>query len=92
MDDFGALNTRLARGWNTFNTRSVLSHVLLPEGFALNLAVKERARGMYLKEALVGRAGKGAERVRPVRSEPRWQGTLCRSSSLAIVWLQPTAR
>ncbi len=28
----------LARGWNTWNTRSVLSHVHLPSGLALNLA------------------------------------------------------
>jgi len=28
----------LARGWNTWNTRSVLSHVQLPSGFALNLS------------------------------------------------------
>jgi hypothetical protein len=27
-----------ARGWNTWNTRSVLSHVLMPEALALNLS------------------------------------------------------
>ena len=37
MTPYEALQKRLAQGWNTWNTRSVLSHVLLPEGFALNL-------------------------------------------------------
>ena len=27
-----------ATGWNTWNTRSVLSHVLMPEALALNLS------------------------------------------------------
>lgn len=30
--------TALARGWNTWNTRSVLSHVHLPSGLALNFS------------------------------------------------------
>ena len=54
MDEYAALTRRLAVGWNTWNTRSVLSHVLLPHGFALNLGVKEYADGDYLPEALIG--------------------------------------
>lgn len=48
------LNTNLAKGWNTWNTRSVLSHVLLPECFAINLAIKDQS-GKVLEEALIGR-------------------------------------
>ena len=29
----------LARGWNTWNTNSVLSHVLMPDGLAVNLGI-----------------------------------------------------
>ena len=58
------LNT-LATGWNTWNTRSVLSHVLLPEGIAISLGFKSNANGAYLKEALVGRKGKGDEKTHP---------------------------
>lgn len=29
------------KGWHTWNIRSVLSHVFMPEGFALNVAFKE---------------------------------------------------
>ena len=42
-------------GWHTWNVRSVLSHVHMPDGFALNVAFKEYREGHYLKETLVGR-------------------------------------
>jgi hypothetical protein len=63
--DYAALKRRLANGWNTWNTRSVLSHVLLPEGFALNLGFKEYGERAYLKEAAFGRTGAGVEVARP---------------------------
>ena len=65
MMDYEDLKRRLARGWNTWNTRSVLSHVLLPEAFALNLGLKEYATRRYLGEALIGRRGDGDERIHP---------------------------
>lgn len=55
MSHYEELKKRLAQGWNTWNTRSVLSHVLLPEGFALNLCLKNISSRAYLKEALIGR-------------------------------------
>jgi hypothetical protein len=55
MKEYDALKQRLASGWNTWNTRSVLSHVLLPQAFALNLAVKTYSDGNYLHEMLIGR-------------------------------------
>ena len=65
MAEYDDLKKRLARGWNTWNTRSVLSHVFLPDGFALNLGLKEYASGLYLKEALIGRQGENSEQIRP---------------------------
>jgi putative isomerase len=59
------LKCRLAQGWNTWNTRSVLSHVLLPEAFALNLCIKEYVGRQYLKEALIGRHDEFEERIFP---------------------------
>ena len=44
------MQKRLARGWNTWNTNSVLSHVLLPEGFAVNFCLHGSVRG-YLATA-----------------------------------------
>jgi hypothetical protein len=55
-NELAALTTELAKGWNTWNTRSVLSHVLLPEGFAINLQLKDRRSGDILEEALIGRS------------------------------------
>ncbi len=65
MDPSLLSSLRLARGWNTWNTRSVLSHVLLPCGFSLNLGVKEYRDGAFLREALIGRQGANEERIRP---------------------------
>jgi len=68
MTEYDVLKKRLARGWNTWNTRSVLSHVLLPEAFALNLGLKQySSRGdfLYLKEALVRQPDKAQARVIP---------------------------
>jgi hypothetical protein len=53
---YETLKARLAKGWNTWNNRSVLSHVLLPEGLAFNICIREYASNGYLKEALVGRS------------------------------------
>ena len=43
------------QGWHTWNVRSVLSYVHMPDAFALNVAFKEYREGHYLKETLVGR-------------------------------------
>jgi hypothetical protein len=64
-DRFAELTERLASGWNTWNVRSVLSHVLLPDGLALNLCLSDPATGAYLRESLIGRQGKDDERVTP---------------------------
>lgn len=65
MTEYDSLKSRLARGWNTWNTRSVLSHVLLPESFALNICIKEYIGRRYLKEALIGRHSETDERIYP---------------------------
>jgi len=52
-------------GWNTWNVRSVLSHVRLPEGLAISLGLKTYSTGCCLREALIGRKGKNDERIVP---------------------------
>ena len=60
-----AMSKKLIQGWNTWNTRSVLSQVLLPESFSINLAIKEHS-GNILEETLIGRDHYGSkERVIP---------------------------
>ena len=81
MSHYRDLQTRLAQGWNTWNTRSVCSHVLLPEAFALNLCVKHLPSQSYLKEALIGRRGESAEVVLP--GPHSYDGSF---SSLSLAW------
>ena len=53
--DYRSMKEAYLKGWHTWNVRSVLSHVHMPDGFALNIAFKEYREGHYLKETLVGR-------------------------------------
>jgi len=60
-----AMSKKLIQGWNTWNTRSVLSQVFLPESFSINLAIKDHS-GNILEETLIGRDHYGSkERVIP---------------------------
>ncbi len=65
--EYEQVQKRLASGWNTWNTHSVLSHVLLPEGLAINLNFKEsiRTNEKYLREALIGRYPESECRIKP---------------------------
>jgi putative isomerase len=44
------LQKNLGSGWNTWYNNSVMSHVLLPEGFSINLCLSNPGKGNYLKE------------------------------------------
>ncbi len=50
-----AKHCTLARGWNTWDTRSVLRHVLLPEGLCLNLGFAALDKLVWLDDAQFGR-------------------------------------
>ena len=41
--EYISLQQRLARGWNTWDTNSMTTHVLLPEGLAIHLGFKHNA-------------------------------------------------
>ena len=49
------LKKNLAKGWNTWNTNSVLSHVLMPEGLSINLCLKSTMgwNGQYLNSSFL---------------------------------------
>ena len=49
----------------THGTRAAFSHVLLPEGFALNLCLREYYGMHYFKESLIGRKGADEEHIHP---------------------------
>lgn len=60
-NEYEALNARLCKGWNTWDTWSVLCYAILPEGFAINLQLLHHQSGDTLKEALIGREDFGAK-------------------------------
>ena len=60
-NEFEELKSRLSKGWNTWDTRSVLTHVLLPESLAINLQLIDYQAGDTLKEALIGREDFGTK-------------------------------
>jgi len=65
-NELSELKASLSTGWNTWDTHSVLTHVLLPEGFALDLKLQDHESGEILEDALVGRGTYGSmEHVTP---------------------------
>jgi putative isomerase len=66
--EYSQLQERLARGWNTWDTHSVMTQVLLPEGLAVRVGIKHQdtvGSDSFLPVALIGRQGKDDERVIP---------------------------
>ena len=61
--NYSEMKREYLKGWHTWNVRSVLSHVHMPDGFALNIAFKEYSSGHYLKETLIGRFGGAYDRT-----------------------------
>ncbi len=79
-----SLQKTLQQRWGTYNHKSVLSHVLLPEGIALNIGIKFSNTGPsdnYLREAFISSRGDRSEKITP---GPRaHDGSY---SELTIVW------
>ncbi|MBQ3865100.1 MAG: hypothetical protein II781_04605 [Clostridia bacterium] len=81
-EQYRKLKEEALRGWNTWNTRSMLSHVHLPDGFALNLCLKDDGKAAYLKEAYVGEKGEKDAVVFP--REHAYDGSY---THLTLSWL-----
>jgi neutral trehalase len=81
---YRALQARLARGWNTWDTQSVTTQVLLPEGLAIRFVLRHNTAlnsDAELKDALIGRREPGAEEVFP--GPHSWDGSY---TSLHLTW------
>lgn len=75
---------QLARGWNTWDVNSVITHVLLPDGLAIRISVKHKTTegsDSYLSGAPIGRHGHGAEQVVP--GPHTWNGSY---TELRLAW------
>ena len=64
-DEYPALKKELASGWNTWNTRSVMSHILLPDKLAINIYAKDNKSGRLLEEAFIGNPVEDSEKAVP---------------------------
>jgi putative isomerase len=81
---YRALQARLARGWNTWNTQSVTTHVLLPDGLAIRIVLRHNTAlngDALLSDVLIGRREPDAEKVFP--GPHSWDGSY---SSLTLTW------
>src|SRR5579862_4232549 len=82
--EYAALQERLQRGWNTWDTTTIAGEVLLPEGLEVNIGLKNnrtQAGDAYLPNILIGRKGKGDEQVKP--GPHSFNGSY---SSLDVTW------
>ena len=75
-ENYRELQRRLGQGWNTWDTNSVTTQVLLPEGLAIHVGLKHNATlggDAFLGSALIGRLQQGAEQVVP--GPHTWDGS-----------------
>jgi putative isomerase len=82
--DYEKVQARLARGWNTWDVNSVMTHVLLPYGLAIHVGLKHNSSvsgDAFLRDVLIGRLEPGAEQVTP--GPHSWDGSY---SDLSVQW------
>jgi putative isomerase len=82
--EYHALQSRLAHGWNTWDTNSVTTHVLLPDGLAIRILLRHNTAlngDALLQSALIGQRDKDAEKVFP--GPHSWDGSY---TSLTLAW------
>lgn len=60
------IKSEIAEGWNTWNTRSITSFVLLPEAVSVDFCIKNKSNNEILSKVLIGRRGENAESVLPL--------------------------
>jgi neutral trehalase len=67
--EYRELQRKLCRGWNTWSANSVLSHVYLPDGFALTLGLKSAGMGHAYQNTFF-QANETARRPEKIRLGP----------------------
>jgi len=61
---YDEMQRSIAKGWNTWDTRSVLRHVLLPYGLSVDINL-ESADGKRVTRFLIGERREGSAQMRP---------------------------
>lgn len=86
-EKYKSLQSSLANGWNTWNTESMFSHVLMPEAIAVNICFNNTANGnSYLKESFRVREG------RPEKLTPGWHAADGSYTEVLVEWSNNTFR
>jgi len=64
---YRTIQANLSKGWNTFNTTSVLSHVLLPYGFNVQVCIKNTfiTGNQYLRDSYISSKDERPEKITP---------------------------
>ena len=89
--------------WQTLNTRSILSHVRMPEAFAVQLGLFEHAQCKFLREPLIGRPPEAGQAStandlvghEEIHSQPRLVDAIATSVDITwrgIAWRVTTAQ
>lgn len=84
LEQYKAVQQRLARGWNTWDVNSVTAHVLLPEALVVRAMLRHNTTeggDDLLANALIGRLEPSAEQVTP--GPHAWDGSY---TDLRIAW------
>lgn len=63
-EQYLSLQRQLAQGWNTWDVRSVLTHVYMPYAFAIDLNLVD-SQGKRINRFLIGDRGADAPRLKP---------------------------
>ncbi|MCL2741965.1 MAG: hypothetical protein FWE70_07680, partial [Oscillospiraceae bacterium] len=63
--DAETLRSGMLKGYNTYHSNSVLTHVLMPHGFAIGCGFRFHNKARVLRDSLIGRFGDHEEKVRP---------------------------
>jgi putative isomerase len=82
--EYREVQTRLARGWNTWDVNSVTTYVQLPDGLAIHVGMKHNSTlsgADFLANPLIGRQTKDAEVVVP--GPHAWDGSY---THLSVSW------
>ncbi|NJO01943.1 MAG: hypothetical protein HC880_09845 [Bacteroidia bacterium] len=70
VSDYASLQAKILQGWNTWDNRSIMTHVLLPEALAIHLQILDTLRGDSLTLAFTGNQVAGSEKVRTLAHTP----------------------
>src|SRR6056297_1256371 len=77
IEKYNQLSESITTGWNTWDNRSILSHVLLPEGLAFQLIIEDTLNNKQLPIAFTGNHVADTEKVRTLAHAPDGAYTDC---------------